>query len=74
MESVTRGCKKLPPVLVPRVVYSAPPSTYIQCSGMDTTLYDPCSSGLDSESDGDMYKGREEKEVASLLCGNNWIT
>ena len=33
------------------------------------TFYDPCSSsnGQDSESDGDMGKGREEKEVASLL-------
>ena len=38
-------------------------------SVMDTSLYDPCSSsnGHDSESDGDMSKGREEKEVASLL-------
>ena len=33
------------------------------------TFYDPCSSsnGQDSESDGDTGKGREEKEVASLL-------
>ena len=47
---------------------SAPPSTY-SGSGMYTT-HAVCS-GLGSESDGDMCKGREEKEVASLLCGNN---
>ena len=41
-------------------------------SNSSGTFYDPCSSsikinGQDSESDGDTGKGREEKEVASLL-------
>ena len=38
-------------------------------SSSSGTFYDPCSSsnGQDSESDGDTGKGREEKEVASLL-------
>ena len=41
-------------------------------SNSSGTFYDPCSrsikiNGQDSESDGDTGKGREEKEVASLL-------
>ena len=41
-------------------------------SNSSGTFYDPCSSSIKingqvSESDGDTSKGREEKEVASLL-------
>ena len=39
-------------------------------SNSSGTFYDPCAAvlnGQDSESDGDTGKGREEKEVASLL-------